>query len=142
MSVICLEEQKFPPSPLSSLPSPRGEGEEGEGRGERGGTVEQGFQQDRGRGPCRHRQGAAGSGARVLDCGVDDPEYEDALDKVNVVIHPVTNPDGAQLAYDLYQITPDHMLHAGYLGSLGVDVLSGQGDDDPIYPEAKVRPKL
>jgi len=71
-----------------------------------------------------------------------DPEYEDALDKVNVVIHPITNPDGAQLAYDLYQITPDHMLHAGYLGSLGVDVSSGQGDDDPIYPEAKVRPKL
>ena len=33
MSVICLEEQKFPPSPLSPLPSPRGEGEEGE-RGE------------------------------------------------------------------------------------------------------------
>ncbi len=71
-----------------------------------------------------------------------DDEYEDVLDKVNVVIHPITNPDGAQLAYDLYQITPDHMLHAGYLGALGVDATSGGGSDDPIYPESKVRPKL
>ncbi len=71
-----------------------------------------------------------------------ETEYAGALDKVNVVIHPITNPDGAQLAYDLYQITPDHMLHAGYLGSLGVDAASGGNSDDPIYPEAKVRPKL
>jgi hypothetical protein len=41
------------------------------------------------------------------------------LDRVNVVVHPFTNPDGAQLAYDLYRITPDYLLHAGYLGSLG-----------------------
>jgi hypothetical protein len=34
------------------------------------------------------------------------------------------------------------MLHAAYLGSLGVGATSGQGDEDPIYPEAKVRPKL
>ena len=69
-------------------------------------------------------------------------EYPDALDKVNIVVHPITNPDGAQLAYDLHQITPDHMLHAGYLGSLGVDVTSGQGSPDPMYPETNIRPKL
>ena len=69
-------------------------------------------------------------------------EYPDALGAVNVVVHPITNPDGAQLAYDLHQITPDHMLHAGYLGSLGVDVTSGQGSADPIYPETNIRPKL
>ena len=62
------------------------------------------------------------------------------LDKVNVVIHPFTNPDGAQLAYDLYRITPDYILHAGYLGSLGVGV--GGGGSFPIYPEAKVRGEL
>ena len=70
-----------------------------------------------------------------------DTAYEEVLDKVNVVIHPITNPDGAQLAYDLYRITPDHMLHAGYLGALGVQVTAG-GGNDPIYPESKVRPKL
>ncbi|MYJ18907.1 MAG: hypothetical protein F4106_12890 [Gemmatimonadetes bacterium] len=64
------------------------------------------------------------------------------LDKVNVVIHPFTNPDGAQLAYDLYRITPDYILHAGYLASLGMDATSGGGQDFPIYPESKVRGQL
>jgi hypothetical protein len=79
---------------------------------------------------------------RFAELLLTDPAYQHVLDTVNVVIHPITNPDGAQLAYDLYTITPDHMLHAGYLGSLGVDVTRGQGDDDPMYPETKVRPKL
>ena len=63
-----------------------------------------------------------------------DPEQRRRLDRVNVIIHPFTNPDGAQLAYDLYRSTPDYILHAGYLGSLGIDVSSGSGDDHPIYP--------
>lgn len=64
------------------------------------------------------------------------------LDKVNVVVHPFTNPDGAQLAYDLYTVTPDYILHAGYLGALGMDVTSGAGEDFPVYPEANVRNRL
>ena len=71
-----------------------------------------------------------------------DPEQRARLDKVNVVIHPFTNPDGAQLAYDLYRITPDYILHAGYLASLGVDVSSGGSQNFPIYPESKVRGQL
>ena len=64
------------------------------------------------------------------------------LDKVNVIIHPFTNPDGAQLAYDLYRTNPDYILHAGYLGSLGMDATSGAGQDFPIYPESNVRNRL
>lgn len=79
---------------------------------------------------------------KLAELLLTDPAYRDALDKVNVVFHPITNPDGAQLAYDLYRITPDHMLHAGYLGALGVDVTAAQWDDDPLYPESRVRPKL
>jgi hypothetical protein len=71
-----------------------------------------------------------------------DPDFKRKLQKVNVVVHPVTNPDGAQLAYDLYRITPDYSLHAGYLGSLGVDATAGGNEPDPIYPEARVRPLL
>ena len=71
-----------------------------------------------------------------------DPEQRRRLDRVNVIIHPFTNPDGAQLAYDLYRSTPDYILHAGYLGSLGIDVSSGSGDDHPIYPESQVRGRL
>ena len=71
-----------------------------------------------------------------------DPEQRRRLDRVNVIVHPFTNPDGARLAYDLYRSTPDYILHAGYLGSLGVDVTSGSGDDHPIYPESQVRGRL
>ncbi len=70
-----------------------------------------------------------------------DPGQMPKLDKVNVVIHPFTNPDGAQLAYDLYRITPDYILHAGYLGSLGVDASAG-GGSFPLYPESRVRREL
>ena len=64
------------------------------------------------------------------------------LNKVNVVVHPFTNPDGAQLAYDLYRITPDFILHAGYLAALGMDATSGSSQDFPLYPEARVRPRI
>ena len=71
-----------------------------------------------------------------------DPEQQSKLDRVNVIIHPFTNPDGAQTAYDLYQLTPDYILHAGYLGSLGQDVTSGGGADHPVYPESTVRQRI
>ena len=78
---------------------------------------------------------------KLAEMLLTDPDYQAKLKKVNVVIHPITNPDGAQLAYDLYKITPDFMLHAGYLGSLGVSLVS-RWDSDPTYPESRVRPKL
>jgi hypothetical protein len=79
---------------------------------------------------------------RMAELLLTDPAYRDKLNKVNVVIHPITNADGAQLAYDLQKINPTYMLHAGYLGSLGVDVTSGQWDADPMYPESGIRPKI
>jgi len=79
---------------------------------------------------------------RLAELVLTDPEYDHVLDSVNIVIHPITNADGAQIEHELHQITPDHMVHAAYLGSLGVGPTAGQGEDDPIYPEAKVRPKL
>jgi zinc carboxypeptidase len=79
---------------------------------------------------------------KMAELLLTDPVYTDKLKKVNVVVHPITNADGAQLAYDLQKITPTHMLHAGYLGSLGVDVTSAQWDPDPMYPESGIRPKI
>ena len=71
-----------------------------------------------------------------------DSAYADLLKKVNVVLHPITNADGARLAVEMQENNPDFMLHAGYLGALGVDIDAGQDSDDPIYPESKVRPRL
>jgi len=79
---------------------------------------------------------------KLAELLLTDSAYRDKLNKVNVVIHPITNPDGAQLAYDLQKATPNYMLHAGYLGSLGVDVVAGQWETDPVYPESGIRPKI
>jgi hypothetical protein len=79
---------------------------------------------------------------RMAELLLTDPVYREKLNKVNVVIHPITNADGAQLAYDLQKINPTYMLHAGYLGSLGVDVTTAQWDADPVYPESGIRPKI
>ena len=79
---------------------------------------------------------------KMAELLLTDPAYHDKLNKVNVVVHPITNADGAQLAYDLQKITPNQMLHAGYLGALGVDVTSAQWDADPLYPESGIRPKI
>ncbi|HEX3646216.1 MAG TPA: M14 family metallopeptidase [Vicinamibacterales bacterium] len=79
---------------------------------------------------------------RMAELLLTDPVYREKLNKVNVVIHPITNADGAQLAYDLQKINPTYMLHAGYLGSLGVDVTAAQWDPDPVYPESGIRPKI
>jgi len=73
---------------------------------------------------------------------VTDPDKRDLLKKVNVVLHPITNPDGAQLSVDLYKITPDNLLHPGYHGSLSADVSAGQAEADPIYPESRTRKQL
>ena len=79
---------------------------------------------------------------KLAELLLTDPAYREKLNKVNVVIHPITNADGAELAYDLQKINPTYMLHAGYLGSLGVDVTSAQWDNDPMYPESGIRPKI
>lgn len=79
---------------------------------------------------------------RLAELLVTDSSYAALLDDVNVVLHPITNPDGARLAVEMQEVTPDFMLHAGYLGSLGVDATSGERDDDPIYPESQVRRRI
>ncbi len=73
---------------------------------------------------------------------VSDPSKRELLKKVNVVLHPITNPDGAQLAVDLAKITPDNMLHPGYHGALSADVSAGQTETDPVYPESRTRKQL
>ncbi|HEX3702371.1 MAG TPA: M14 family metallopeptidase [Vicinamibacterales bacterium] len=79
---------------------------------------------------------------KLAELLLTDPAYREKLKRVNVVFHPITNPDGAQLAYDLQKITPNFMLHAGYLSALGVDVTAGQWDADPMLPESGIRPKI
>lgn len=76
---------------------------------------------------------------RLAEQLVTDAPTREMLKRVNVVIHPITNPDGALMAMDLMKITPDNMLHPGYHGSLSADVVTAQADPDPIYPESRTR---
>ena len=76
---------------------------------------------------------------RLAEQLVTDAPTREMLKRVNVVIHPITNPDGALMAMELMKITPDNMLHPGYHGSLSADVVTAQADPDPIYPESRTR---
>ena len=71
-----------------------------------------------------------------------EPPVRASLKQVNVVIHPITNPDGTELSVILSKITPNNMLHPGYHGSLSADVSSNAGDVDPVYPESRTRKQL
>ena len=93
----------------------------------------------------RQHANEVSSTSHILKLGellATDSNYTKLLRKVNVVLHPITNPDGAQLAYDMQKVNPDFMLHAGYLGALGVDATTGAGNADALYPESQARPKL
>jgi murein tripeptide amidase MpaA len=68
-----------------------------------------------------------------------DPAYRKILEKVNVVLCPVMNPDGAEMAYELQKLTPTWMLHAGRYSALGMDIASRAAG---LLPEAEVEGKL
>ncbi|MEX2283203.1 MAG: M14 family metallopeptidase [Gemmatimonadota bacterium] len=93
----------------------------------------------------RQHANEVSSTSHILKLGellATDTAYAKLLKKANVVLHPITNPDGARLAVEMQRTNPDFMLHAGYLGALGVDATSGAGNPDAIYPESQVRPEL
>jgi hypothetical protein len=73
---------------------------------------------------------------------VTDEPTRALLKQVNVILHPITNSDGADLSVQLAEITPNNMLHPGYHGSLAADVSAGQAETDPVYPESRTRKLL
>ena len=79
---------------------------------------------------------------RLAELLVTDPAYHAILNKVNVILHPVENPDGAAMADELQKLTPNHMLHAGRYSALGMDVGSQVNNPDPLLPEALVRNRV
>jgi hypothetical protein len=79
---------------------------------------------------------------RLAELLCTDPQYTAILKRVNVILQPVENPDGAAMAYELQKLTPHHMLHAGRYSALGMDVASQVGQADPLLPEALVRGRL
>ena len=71
-----------------------------------------------------------------------DPATRDYVRKINFVLHPMENPDGAALAYELQALTPFHSLHAGRYSSLGLEINTMSDSPRPILPEAAVKRDL
>jgi len=71
-----------------------------------------------------------------------EESYQKYLKKMNIVIHPMENPDGTELAYQLQKLTPFHSLHAGRYSSLGMEIGYQVNAAQPLLPEAKVRGEL
>jgi len=93
----------------------------------------------------RQHANEVSSTSHILKLGeqlVNDAQTRAMLKQVNVVLHPITNTDGAELSVQLAEITPNNMLHPGYHGALAADVSSGQTDLDPVYPESRTRRQL
>jgi len=79
---------------------------------------------------------------RLAELLARDRSYQDFIRKINFVIQPMENPDGAALAFELAKLAPFHSLHAGRYSSLGVDIGAQLNSARPILPEASVRPGL
>lgn len=79
---------------------------------------------------------------KLAELLASDSSYQEFIKKVNIVLHPMENPDGAALACRLQKITPFHSLHAGRYSSLGIDVGYQVKVSRPLLPEAKVRRNL
>lgn len=74
---------------------------------------------------------------RLAEKLVADPGYADIVRKVNVVLLPVMNPDGAALAADIRKFRPLDIAGPGYLSALGQDVTVST-----TLPESVVDPFL
>jgi hypothetical protein len=85
---------------------------------------------------------ATSAALRLMELIATDPEYRKYLDRMNIVYHPMENPDGAANHHELHQLTPGYILHGGYWSSVGRDVGEYIWDPDPLLPEALVRRKL
>ena len=46
---------------------------------------------------------------KLAELLLTDEDFKSRLNKVNVIIHPITNADGAQLAYDLSRLSLIHI---------------------------------
>lgn len=79
---------------------------------------------------------------KLAETLLTDPQLRPTLDKVNVVLHPMANPDGAELAATLGALTPSYVLHASAFGAQGDDLGTWAWDDEPRVPELAHKPRL
>jgi hypothetical protein len=79
---------------------------------------------------------------RLSELLATDPQYRRYLQRMNLVVQPVMNPDGAALAFELARLNPLHCQHAGRYSALGPDVPVEARKPDTLVTEALVLGKV
>jgi hypothetical protein len=79
---------------------------------------------------------------KLVEFVARDRAGQDVLRKMNLVVQPLENPDGAVLAGELLKTEPLHSLHAGRYGALGMDIGSQTPANKDLLPEAAARAAL
>jgi hypothetical protein len=74
-------------------------------------------------------------------CGTD-PDYAALLDRVNIAILPLANPDGAALHAIMAAEHPTWKLHAARYNAVGREFARDHFDPATPWGEARVRPRL
>jgi len=79
---------------------------------------------------------------RLAELLATDESYAEYRKRLNIILHPVENPDGAALVEKLNEINPNHMNHAARYTALGVELGTQHDKPDTLLTEALVRPAL
>ncbi|PKL24183.1 MAG: hypothetical protein CVV47_10560 [Spirochaetae bacterium HGW-Spirochaetae-3] len=66
-----------------------------------------------------------------------DPAYAGIADRVNIVVVPFENPDGAAIHQELAGDNPEWILHIARYNSLGKEIAQDYWNDSTIHGEAK-----
>jgi len=94
---------------------------------------------------ARHHANEASSTSallRLAELLAFDPAWQPYLARVNVVLIPYENPDGAALHGALQDEHPTWMLHAGRYNADGLEFTSAYGDPLTPHGEARVLPSV
>jgi hypothetical protein len=79
---------------------------------------------------------------RLAELLSTDEKFAEYRKRLNIILHPVENPDGAALSMKLAEINPCHMNHAARYTALGVELGTQHDKPDTLLTEALVRPML
>ncbi len=79
---------------------------------------------------------------RLAELLATDPRFETYRLRLNIILHPMENPDGAALAERLIGVNRLHMNHAARYTALGAELGTQHDNPDTLLTEALARPML
>jgi len=91
---------------------------------------------------ARHHANEVSSTNSILQLAHEVATRPDLLQRVNLVLIPMENVDGAALHYRMQQQNPGWMLHAARFNAAGVDTWNDSFDSDTSFGEARTLPTL